>query len=87
LLYPQTVTLYQVDDQIISPAEVALVNKFNTFLDALDGVSLERLVRGGISWLTILSHTAHIEHSARLEMIHLLTPSILTPRPADSKVN
>ncbi|RFU29342.1 hypothetical protein B7463_g7016, partial [Scytalidium lignicola] len=37
LIYPQTVTLYQVDDQIYSPAEVALVNTFNTFLDALDG--------------------------------------------------
>ncbi|KAK4541079.1 hypothetical protein LTR36_008304 [Oleoguttula mirabilis] len=37
LVYPQSVTLYQVDDQIYSPAEVALDNTFNTFLDALDG--------------------------------------------------
>ncbi|KAH8812458.1 Pro-kumamolisin, activation domain-containing protein [Xylogone sp. PMI_703] len=37
LVYPQTVTLYQDDDQIYGPAEVALVNTFNTFLDALDG--------------------------------------------------
>ncbi|KAN0112550.1 subtilisin-like protein [Hyaloscypha variabilis] len=37
LIYPQTVTLYQTDDQIYSPQEVALVNTFNTFLDALDG--------------------------------------------------
>lgn len=40
LLYPQTVTLYQVDDQIYEPQEVATTNLFNTFLDALDGVSL-----------------------------------------------
>lgn len=39
LLYPQTVTLYQVDDQIYEPKEVATTNLFNTFLDALDGVS------------------------------------------------
>lgn len=39
LIYPQTVTLYQVDDQIYEPQEVATTNLFNTFLDALDGVS------------------------------------------------
>jgi tripeptidyl-peptidase-1 len=39
LIYPQTVTLYQVDDQIYEPEEVATTNLFNTFLDALDGVS------------------------------------------------
>lgn len=38
LLYPQEVTLYQVDDQIYEPEEVATTNLFNTFLDALDGV-------------------------------------------------
>lgn len=38
LIYPQTVTLYQVDDQIYEPEEVATTNLFNTFLDALDGV-------------------------------------------------
>ncbi|TVY80551.1 Aorsin [Lachnellula suecica] len=37
ILYPQTVTLYQVDDQLYEPAEVATTNLFNTFLDALDG--------------------------------------------------
>jgi tripeptidyl-peptidase-1 len=37
LIYPQTVTLYQVDDQIYEPEEVATTNLFNTFLDALDG--------------------------------------------------
>lgn len=39
LIYPQTITLYQVDDQIYEPEEVATTNLFNTFLDALDGVS------------------------------------------------
>ena len=37
MIYPQQVTLYQTDDQIYSPLEVADVNTFNTFLDALDG--------------------------------------------------
>ena len=32
LIYPQTITLYQVDDQVYGPKEVALVNTFNTFL-------------------------------------------------------
>jgi tripeptidyl-peptidase-1 len=40
LIYPQTITLYQVDDQIYEPEEVATTNLFNIFLDALDGVSL-----------------------------------------------
>jgi hypothetical protein len=44
LIYPQTVTLYQVDDQLYEPAEVATTNLFNTFLDALDGVSLPTCV-------------------------------------------
>ncbi|KAK3075295.1 hypothetical protein LTR53_001496 [Teratosphaeriaceae sp. CCFEE 6253] len=37
LIYPQSVTLYQVDDAYYAPREVALDNTFNTFLDALDG--------------------------------------------------
>ncbi|KAJ5542482.1 Peptidase S8/S53 subtilisin/kexin/sedolisin [Penicillium sp. DV-2018c] len=37
LIYPQEVTLYQVDDQIYEPIEVNTTNLFNTFLDALDG--------------------------------------------------
>ncbi|KUM56310.1 hypothetical protein ACN42_g10903 [Penicillium freii] len=37
LIYPQSVTLYQVDDQVYEPKEVATTNLFNTFLDALDG--------------------------------------------------
>lgn len=40
LIYPQSVTLYQVDDQLYEPEEVATTNLFNTFLDALDGVRL-----------------------------------------------
>jgi tripeptidyl-peptidase-1 len=46
LIYPQTVTLYQVDDQLYEPVEVATTNLFNTFLDALDGVSIStRIIR------------------------------------------
>lgn len=37
LIYPQSITLYQVDDAYYAPREVALNNTFNTFLDALDG--------------------------------------------------
>ncbi|KAH8703187.1 putative protease S8 tripeptidyl peptidase I [Talaromyces proteolyticus] len=37
LIYPQETVLYQVDDQLYEPAEVATTNLFNTFLDALDG--------------------------------------------------
>ncbi|KUJ11542.1 subtilisin-like protein [Mollisia scopiformis] len=37
LIYPQTVVLYQTDDDIYEPQEVATTNLFNTFLDALDG--------------------------------------------------
>lgn len=37
LIYPQSVVIYQVDDQVYSPAEIAVDNTFNTFLDALDG--------------------------------------------------
>ena len=37
LIWPQQVTLYQTDDQIYEPIEVATTNVFNTFLDALDG--------------------------------------------------
>jgi tripeptidyl-peptidase-1 len=42
LIYPQEVILYQVDDQLYEPAEVATTNLFNTFLDALDGVSRQK---------------------------------------------
>lgn len=37
LVYPQSVVVYQVDDSIYAPQEVAEINTFNTFLDALDG--------------------------------------------------
>ncbi|KAK5693413.1 hypothetical protein LTR97_009982 [Elasticomyces elasticus] len=37
LVYPQSVVVYQVDDAIYAPQEVALDNTFNTFLDSLDG--------------------------------------------------
>lgn len=37
LIYPQSVIVYQVDDKIYAPKEIARDNTFNTFLDALDG--------------------------------------------------
>ena len=36
LIYPQTITLYQTDDSFYS---ASLIGTFNTFLDAIDGVS------------------------------------------------
>lgn len=84
MIYPQTVTLYQTDDQVYSPAEVALVNTFNTFLDALDGVSLEFSALEAS--LTAFSHTALTAPTARLETIHQLTLSILTLQLAGIKV-
>jgi tripeptidyl-peptidase I len=37
LVYPQSVVIYQVDDAVYAPKEIAKDNTFNTFLDALDG--------------------------------------------------
>ncbi|KAF2162617.1 hypothetical protein M409DRAFT_26859 [Zasmidium cellare ATCC 36951] len=37
LVYPQSVIVYQVDDENYAVAEVEKANTFNTFLDALDG--------------------------------------------------
>ena len=37
IIYPQTVTVYQVDDLPYSLEDLATTNLFNTFLDALDG--------------------------------------------------
>lgn len=44
LIYPQTVTLYQTDDQIYATGELngTLDGFLNTFLDALDGVSVSQ---------------------------------------------
>ncbi|KAK4494732.1 hypothetical protein PRZ48_014088 [Zasmidium cellare] len=37
LVYPQSVLVYQVDDENYAVAELSKANTFNTFLDALDG--------------------------------------------------
>lgn len=84
LIYPQTITLYQVDDQIYEPAEVATTNLFNTFLDALDGVSLIKRLKIGNA--NRPSHTAHTAPTARPAMTPKLTPSTPIPALADTMV-
>jgi tripeptidyl-peptidase-1 len=37
LIYPQTITLYQTDDEYYSASSVPGTGFFNTFLDAIDG--------------------------------------------------
>lgn len=39
IVYPQTITLYQTDDYDYASGEVETDGFFNTFLDAVDGVS------------------------------------------------
>lgn len=85
LIYPQTVTLYQVDDQIYSPAEVALVNTFNTFLDAIDGVSLHHyLPKARLTSFSRIALTAPME---RLGTIRPSIQFIPTLQLAGTKVN
>lgn len=85
MIYPQTITLYQTDDQVYSPAEVALVNTFNTFLDALDGVRLKLLASKASS--DLYSHTAPIAPMERPVTILPLTLFILTQRLEVIKVS
>ena len=47
LLYPQTVILYQTDDDIYEPQEVATTNLFNNFLDRETGDNPE--INPGVS--------------------------------------
>jgi hypothetical protein len=84
LIYPQTVTLYQVDDQIYSVEEVATTNIFNTFLDALDGVSLPSF--NYPTQLTSSSLTATTLLTARRATTHPLMPSTRALSQAGIKV-
>jgi tripeptidyl-peptidase-1 len=43
LVYPQKINLFQVDDQIIGNEFLPEVGEFDTFLDALDGVSFSNM--------------------------------------------
>jgi hypothetical protein len=72
LIYPQNVTLYQTDDPVYGHQLrfTGLNGLFNTFFDALDGVSaqhLKKLYHLKIDGLLIISHTAHTMHSTLLE--------------------
>lgn len=86
MIYPQTVTLYQVDDDLYEPVEVATTNLFNTFLDALDGVSLSRLILD-IFILTLRhSRTVRTLPTVKLAMIQRLILSTLIIDQGDIKV-
>jgi tripeptidyl-peptidase-1 len=65
LIYPQTVTLYQVDDQLYEPEEVATTNLFNTFLDALDGVCPTFYVENIRLILPVLLHIQRLRRDWR----------------------
>lgn len=85
MIYPQEVVLYQVDDQLYEPVEVATTNLFNTFLDALDGVCIHRnfidppLMQPSLTALTLLT--------AKLVMTQALTQYILILKTVDTKVS
>jgi tripeptidyl-peptidase-1 len=40
IIYPQTITLYQTDDSLYTSGQEQFQGLFNTFLDAIDGVSV-----------------------------------------------
>lgn len=85
MIYPQEVVLYQVDDQLYEPVEVATTNLFNTFLDALDGVCIHRifidllLMQPSLTALTLLT--------VKLVMTQALTQYILILKTVDTKVS
>jgi len=85
LIYPQEVVLYQVDDQLYEPAEVATTNLFNTFLDALDGVCIHRFLIDRL--LMQPSLTAIIVLMVKLVMIQKLTQYILILERVDTRVS
>lgn len=85
LIYPQSVTLYQVDDQIYEPKEVATTNLFNTFLDALDGVGQDSQRQRFPA--EINSHTAHTVLSVKRVITQTSIPCTLTPTRLVIKVN
>lgn len=65
LIYPQTVTLYQVDDQLYEPTEVATTNLFNTFLDALDGVCLTLRINNTTLTFSVILHISRLWREGR----------------------
>lgn len=79
LLYPQTITLYQTDDRYYATnPNSTSTGGFNTFLDALDGVSGTQPVIANLSWYSLDSHTAPIRLLARPEMTRISIQSTLT---------
>ena len=87
LIYPQTVTLYQTDDIFYATNVSTSTGGFNTFLDALDGVSsiLWKLLGQLTKSKGVDSLTAHTQRLAKVEMIRSLIRSILIPILLDTR--
>lgn len=85
MIYPQEVVLYQVDDQLYEPAEVATTNLFNTFLDALDGVCIHRFIMDPL--LMQPSLTALIVLMVKPAMTQALIQYILILEMVDTRVS
>lgn len=86
IIYPQTITDYEVDDFIVqaNPNDTYTFG-FNTFLDALDGVSTIRWTLNGQDQLTISSHTVHFQPTMRRAMTHTWIKNILIQTLAAGK--
>ena len=88
IIYPQTITLYQVDDFIVQANQNDTYTfGFNTFLDALDGVSWNPRDIEKISKLTRHSPTVRSQLTMRPATIHTWIKHILTQTPEAGKGN
>jgi tripeptidyl-peptidase-1 len=78
IVYPQTITDYEVDDFIVQANQNDTYTfGFNTFLDALDGVSHKYSHQIIPILIGLYSHIAHSRHTTKLVMILTLTRNIL----------
>ena len=87
LIYPQTITLYQTDDlnYATNPNSTSL-GGFNTFLDALDGVSTTSSTCVELQ-LNSYSHTVHIQLLAKQGMTQYWILLIQIQPLVDTKVS
>jgi hypothetical protein len=87
LIYPQSVTLYQTDDSAYIFGFTGLNGLFNTFLDALDGVSSHYACSEGILYtdkpliFLVILHIQRIQHHWKQPWHR---PSI--PRPSSQRL-
>lgn len=87
LIWPQKVSLYQTDDEFYATnPNSTSTGGFNTFLDAIDGVS-GSFCHDLIFLLTPSSHTVPTLPSERLEMTQSSTLPTPTPTPGATRVS